>query len=412
MKKIVWLCSMSFSTDNVKSTGSWLQPMALYIQKNREYQLYNIAANSVIEKVKKCDFLDIPQWTIPGSNNMDVPIDSCREVEAILDSIKPDLVHIWGTENLWSVVYRKGFIKYKTLVDIQGLLFAYTDYYYGGLDLKDIFFKTFGLKELLIPKRMLLFKKKMFYERGQEEIACLKAFENISYQSEWVKNQVSTVNKSAHLFKTSIMLRNAFYHSDTWKFKPASDSPIIFSSASAAVSYKGLHVLIKAVSLLKSTYPNIQLRLAGKMHVGEKLIDGYSLYLKKLVKQLYLEDNVIYTGSLDEKQIVNELLSCNVCVIPSFIETYCLAFAESMIVGVPTVASFAGAMPELAKNEEEALFYNSIDFGSCAAQIKRLIEDMSLARKLSINGRKRRLIENKPDSVLAKQLSIYNELII
>ena len=49
-----------------------------------------------------------------------------------------------------------------------------------------------------------------------------------------------------------------------------------------------------------------------------------------------------------------------------FIETYCLSFAEAMIVGVPTVTSFTGAMPELARHGEESLFYNSIDYQTCA----------------------------------------------
>ena len=36
---------------------------------------------------------------------------------------------------------------------------------------------------------------------------------------------------------------------------------------------------------------------------------------------------------------------CNVCVIPSFVETYCLALAEAMIVGCPTVVSYTSALP-------------------------------------------------------------------
>ena len=65
--------------------------------------------------------------------------------------------------------------------------------------------------------------------------------------------------------------------------------------------------------------------------------------------------------------MIGELLNCNVCVMPSFIETYCLAFAEAMMVGVPVVVSFAGAMPELAEHNKEAMFYNPLDHITCAA---------------------------------------------
>ena len=133
--------------------------------------------------------------------------------------------------------------------------------------------------------------------------------------------------------------------------------------------------------------------------------------MKKLIKKLDLEKNVIYLGSINEDQIISELKNCNVCVVTSFIETYCLAFAESMIVGTPTVVSYAGAMPELADNEIEAIFYNSIDYRDCAAKIERLINDKELAEKISNNCRNRRLKENNRKAVIDNQIKIYEALL-
>ena len=136
------------------------------------------------------------------------------------------------------------------------------------------------------------------------------------------------------------------------------------------------------------------------------------IYLKKLIIKKYgLQKNVIYLGSLDENQIITHLQEANACVIPSFIETYCLAFAESMIVGTPTIASFAGAMPELAENGEEALFYNSMDYYSCAALIDKVIQDKKLAEHLSEKGRIRRMRENDITAVVSRQIEIYKEVL-
>ena len=109
--------------------------------------------------------------------------------------------------------------------------------------------------------------------------------------------------------------------------------------------------------------------------------------------------------------MVDNLIVSNVCVVPSFIETYCLAFAEAMIIGVPTVVSYTGAMPEFAINKEEALFYNSIDYGYCAHLIHELINNQELAENLSKNSKKRRLLENDRNEVLKTQLNIYNSLL-
>ena len=145
--------------------------------------------------------------------------------------------------------------------------------------------------------------------------------------------------------------------------------------------------------------------------MGNKLLDGYSVFLNKLIKKYGLQENVIYLGSLDENQIIAHLQEANACVIPSFIETYCLAFAESMIVGTPTIASFAGAMPELAENGKEALFYNSVDYYTCATYIDKLLQDKRLAEKLSENGRARRMKENDIDTVVKTQLEIYENVL-
>ena len=82
-----------------------------------------------------------------------------------------------------------------------------------------------------------------------------------------------------------------------------------------------------------------------------------------------------------------------------------------MIIGVPTVASYAGAMPELIQDRTGALFYSPSDYYTCAAHINNLINNEDLAKFLSINGREHRLKENNPKTVLNTQIAIYNTII-
>ena len=168
---------------------------------------------------------------------------------------------------------------------------------------------------------------------------------------------------------------------------------------------------MKSIQLLKKKYSHIQLRIAGQMKIGNLLLDGYSKFILQLVNRYKLQQNILFLGPIDEIQIIKELQNSNVCVVPSFIETYCLSFAEAMIVGVPTVTSFTGAMPELARHGEESLFYNSIDYNTCATYIDQLIQNKELAEKLSVQARQRRFIENDPNTVVSTQLSIYKNII-
>lgn len=408
--KVLWLSNSAFVSEKTKATGSWVQPMAEQLALSID--MVNVT-DGMVEKPISNNFNNIKQWIIPTKTshfNQVASAETCSIVRDIIDVEKPDLVHIWGTEKFWASIYRKGYIDVPTILDIQGLLAPYTEYYYGGLSIKEIF-QSIHLKEIIMPSRTLFHKKEVFRKRGMSETVNIKSFKHISYQSQWVKNYISFVNPSATLYPTKIMLRKAFVESQKWAFHNVGDSPVIFSTCSAAVTYKGMHIVIKAIALLKSKYPKIKLKLAGNITVGNKLLDGYSVFLNKLIKKYGLQENVIYLGSLDENQIIAHLQEANACVIPSFIETYCLAFAESMIVGTPTIASFAGAMPELAENGKEALFYNSVDYYTCAAYIDKVLQDKRLAEKLSENGRVRRMKENDIDIVVKTQLDIYNEVL-
>lgn len=408
--KVLWLSNSAFVSEKTKVTGSWLQPMAEQIASF--ITLVNIT-NGIVEKPILGNFKKIKQWIIPtkASNyGQDASVETCSIVKDIIEKEKPDLVHIWGTENFWASIYRKGCIDVPTFLDVQGLLAPYTEYYYGGMSIKEIF-QSIHMKEILMPSRTLFHKKEVFRRRGVAETANIKVFKHIAYQSQWVKNYLLFVNPKAKLYPTRIMLRSSFYDSVQWKYREVDDAPVVFSTCSAAVSYKGMHIIIKSISLLKEKYPNIKLKLAGNINVGQRLLDGYSVFLNSLVEKYNLKSNVIYLGALNENQIIEQLQNSNVCVIPSFIETYCLAFAESMIVGTPTIASFAGAMPELAENGREALFYNSVDYYACAGLIDRVLQDKELAESLSKNGRLRRMKENDKDACVKTQLEIYKEVL-
>lgn len=408
--KVLWLSHSAFVSEKTKATGSWVLSMAELLSKLIE--VVNVAEDSVDKPFLK-QFQNLKQWIIPAKASnygQEASLETCSIVKDIIEKEKPDLVHIWGTEKLWASIYRKGYISVPTILDIQGLLAPYTDYYYGGLSIKEIF-NSIHLKEILMPSRTLFHKKEVFRRRGVSETANIKEFKHIAYQSQWVKNYLLFINPKAYLYPTRIILRSSFYDSVQWKYREVDDAPVVFSTCSAAVSYKGMHIIIKSISLLKEKYPNIKLKLAGNINVGQRLLDGYSVFLNSLVEKYNLKSNVIYLGALNENQIIEQLQNSNVCVIPSFIETYCLAFAESMIVGTPTIASFAGAMPELAENGLEALFYNSVDYYACAGLIDRVLQDKKLAEKLSENGRLRRMKENDRDACVKTQLEIYKEVL-
>ena len=75
------------------------------------------------------------------------------------------------------------------------------------------------------------------------------------------------------------------------------------------ISYKGFHILLRAIGWLKPKYPNIQLRIAGHVK-GRYTQSGYTKYLESLIRDLDLVENVVFLGSLNQycvKLIFNRL---------------------------------------------------------------------------------------------------------
>jgi glycosyltransferase involved in cell wall biosynthesis len=411
-KKILWLCNCAFSDDAITGTGSWLQPLAAMLQQTGKVQICNITSGAV-SGVTRSDYMGIEQWIIPDRNKKSGHVlakKTCKEIRQLEEMIHPDMIHIWGTERFWTTLHVQDYLKAPVLLDIQGLIFACAEYYYGGLTFSEIF-RCIHLKEIMMPWRTLFQKKNRFRKIGICEVQHLKAFKHISCQSEWVKGNISFILPDAKFYAASIMLRKEFYTADPWRFNDSRQYPVVFSMASGAITYKGIHVLLKAIAELKRIYPDIRLELAGSMNIGNRLLDGYSIFLKKLIKKLNITENVVYLGSLNAKQIIGHLQSCSVCVIPSFVESYCVALAEAMITGAPTVVSFAGAMPELGEHNKSLMFYNSLDHRTCASYISRLIDNKNLAISISGHARKIRLEQNDINRVINIQLQNYDSVL-
>jgi glycosyltransferase involved in cell wall biosynthesis len=127
----------------------------------------------------------------------------------------------------------------------------------------------------------------------------------------------------------------------------------------------------------------------------------------KQIKRLGLEQNVFLPGALSAEQLAERMQQSHAMIHASFVESYSLALAESMVVGVPNVVAWSGAMPELSTDNRDALFYSPTDYCKCAWLVGRLVEDTDLAQRLSSEARSRALLRNATAAVVDHQVDTY-----
>lgn len=144
---------------------------------------------------------------------------------------------------------------------------------------------------------------------------------------------------------------------------------------------KGQDLLIRALPKIINEFPNVKLRIVGTGDFATKL--------KKLVKDLSLEKNVVFVGFVPDVYV--EYQNSQVSVFPTVwaLEGFGMIAIESMAIGAPVVAYDFGPIPEIIDDGKNGLLAEAGSTSDLAEKIILLLKNKSLRHKLSANARKK-----------------------
>ncbi len=134
--------------------------------------------------------------------------------------------------------------------------------------------------------------------------------------------------------------------------------------------------------------------------------------LKRLLRELSIEDKVLFLGSI-KHSILREYISlADVFVRPSLSEGLGNVFLEAMATGVPIVGTRVGGIPDFLKDRKTGLFCQKRNPQSIAQKIKEILEDDELRKSLVDNGLE--LIRSGPynwHNIALKMSMVYKKLL-
>ena len=136
--------------------------------------------------------------------------------------------------------------------------------------------------------------------------------------------------------------------------------------------------LVKAISLLKSRFPDIKLVLTGAKK------NEYTT-IQNLVVQLDLVDAVIFPGYVSDNEIGLLYRRARAMIMPTFSGPTNIPPLEAMKSGCPSAVSNIYAMPEQTKGA--ALLFDPESVEDMASAMAKLWEDNELCLDLSERGR-------------------------
>lgn len=231
-----------------------------------------------------------------------------------------------------------------------------------------------------------------------ERIVILKVLPNIIVVTPAMKNIIAD-KTNARIYT----IPNGIDLTDTQDIspKPIEHPSILY--VGRLTKRKGVDILLKAILIIKKMVPNLSLFIIGTGPQENEL--------KRLVKELNIEENVKFLGFVSEDEKYSYYKSVDTCVVPSIDYDYApIVLLEAMACGKPIVASNIGGIPFIVENGKTGLLFEPGNIEELAKKIIMLLKNANLREKMGKVGRKK--IKNFTwDKIALQTVKVYKEVI-
>ena len=157
----------------------------------------------------------------------------------------------------------------------------------------------------------------------------------------------------------------------------------LITTSSADVPIKGLDYSLKALKILKKDFPKIHLVVIGKIKK-----DGHT---QRVIKELKLEDHVIFKSNLSKLQIKELYASSSIAIVSSLYEGFGYPVIEAMSCEIPLIATNISSIPELTS--DYAKLIEPKDEQMISNGVKEILLDYPKYQEIARNGRQH-IIQN------------------
>lgn len=419
--KILWIVNTIFPFPSQKLNigvnvfGGWLNSLFECLKKSDEIDKIAIATTYTGEKFLKFQDEHITYYLLPCKNNKKYDKSLEPFWKQINTEFNPDVIHIHGTEYAHSLSWINACSNKRVIVSIQGLISIYSrpEYYFAGLSHLEIR-RSITIRDL-VKFDTIFSQQKKFKKRGKYEKLILEKCKFAIGRTSWDNANCKKISPNINYYIGNESLRSVFYD-NTWQINKIKKHTIFISQASYPI--KGFHNVLKAANILIKKYPDLKIYVSGiditgfsKSKVGKLAISGYGKYLSKKIKKFGLNNVIIFTGLLKDKEVCNHLLSCNVFVQASSIENSPNSLGEAMLLGVPCVASYVGGTGDMLRDKEEGFLFPFYEYSMMAKYISDIFENDNLAVKISEAARKRALVNHNKEKNAKAIINIYKDVI-
>jgi len=162
---------------------------------------------------------------------------------------------------------------------------------------------------------------------------------------------------------------------------------------------KNLKGLIEAFSRIKEIISHKLVVVGGKGWLNSEIY--------KVIEEKQLQNNIIFTGYVPDKDLVVIYNLADLFVYPSFYEGFGFPVLEAMSCGVPVISSNTSSLPEVCG--DAGIMVNPYDNEQLAETILKVLKDQFLRNKMITEGLKQTK-KFSWENTTKQTLSVFEEL--
>lgn len=186
------------------------------------------------------------------------------------------------------------------------------------------------------------------------------------------------------------------------KIKKPKEAPLIIGSVGSLNQVKNYRNMILAVARAKERLPDLDFHY---QIIGEGPLKKQ---LELLVKKKKIEKTVHFLGRVDS--ISERLQHFSIFLSASFSESFGLAVAEAMAVGIPVIVSNITSLKSLVSSKC-GIWVNPYQTSEIADALVKLLKDEDLRTKMGNCGKERVKGKFSEDEMVLKTVEVYKELL-
>lgn len=235
-----------------------------------------------------------------------------------------------------------------------------------------------GNLSFIIAVYSLIFKKRYgLYVRGNYT-KCIS--ESIFKNAEFIntvgsafQDQIKRINKRCTIIKPMVLF------DFTKKFNSltlARKKEILFIGR--IERKKGVWEIVNAAKMMRRVIPGYLFRLVGAGTDFEEI--------SKFVNDNGLDNVIMHGPVFDKDELARCYLETKIFLFPSYEEGFPRVLYEAMYFNVPILTTLVGNIPAIMKHEYNCLEIKKRSVRSIIRQLKTLIDDNELSKKLTENG--------------------------